>query len=216
MADVGLIAAGAASSAAGSMLAPKEHDVKGQQADYVNNTISHMNGILSTAMNNALSYSKDYTNQAITQQHSYLNDANSNLNTGFNQSQALNAPINLAGLGALDKYQDSLGLARPTMGNAALQQSLFQASSPSDTNLSNAYYNAKQSGLAIPTATTAPDSMFTNATAPAGSAAYNQQAAAANAWQQAYGAVNTTPNGLANYNTAQAYNNGLFGTPTKI
>ena len=153
MAEVAMVGAGAASSAAGSALGNAANGSGGGSTPYSSATgqiqpmtpafITTMNNMLQNSMNNAIQYSTGYTNQATQQQTNSLGAATSALNTGltnanqaattnatsgFNQAQALQAPYASAGYGALDAYQDSLGLSRAQMGSQALSGMLNTAS----------------------------------------------------------------------------------------
>lgn len=79
---------------------------------------------LQNALNQGLGYSQNYTQQAINANQAYNNLAQQQLNTGFQQSQALNAPQQLAGYNALDAYQNSLGLSTPQGGSFQLAQAM--------------------------------------------------------------------------------------------
>jgi hypothetical protein len=90
-----------------------------------------MNSILDTSLQNALGYSQNYTGQAVNTQTQYLQQAMNALTTAgnqltnsFNQSQGLQQPYRIAGYNALDSYEDTLGMKRPTIGNAAVAQAL--------------------------------------------------------------------------------------------
>ncbi len=110
-------------------------------AQYVNGTIGNMNDILQSALDKAISSSTGYTNQAVGVQNQYMNSANQQLQNylqqglsgaatasqqGFNQSQALSSPYSNAGMGAIDAYQDSLGLKRAAVGSQAVSQGMQQ------------------------------------------------------------------------------------------
>lgn len=75
---------------------------------------------LQAALNQGLGYSQAYTQQALNSNQAYNNVAQNQMNTGFQQSQALNAPQQLATYNALDAYQNSLGLPTPTGGSYQL------------------------------------------------------------------------------------------------
>lgn len=79
---------------------------------------------LQAALQQGLQYSEKYTNQAVKAQQDYDKVAQQQLQQGFNQSQALSAPQRLATYGALDAYQDTLGLARPVGGSFQLASAL--------------------------------------------------------------------------------------------
>lgn len=140
--SLGLMATGVVGNFAGAkvgqMLGKSLDGNSGKkQEDPVSKTVLSMNDILQQALNTAISQSTGYTNKAIDQQNTSLGAATGALNTylnqglagaaaaskqGFNQGQALAAPYSNAGYGALDAYQDSLGLKRPTMGGQAYAQ----------------------------------------------------------------------------------------------
>lgn len=79
---------------------------------------------LQAALQQGLQYSEKYTNQAVKAQQDYNKLAQQQMQQGFNQSQALSAPQRLATYGALDAYQDTLGLARPVGGSFQLASAL--------------------------------------------------------------------------------------------
>lgn len=193
-ASLGLVAAGAASSAAGSMLAPSGYNVDAENADYVNNTIGRMNGTLNTALVNALNYSTQQTNNAVLQQNTSLNQATTANNQGLSQNVALNSPAMLAGDNALDSYQASLGLSTPTGGNAALQNNLFQTATlqPQIQNVENTAAAANAAGMNItnPFATPSAATSSLNGSVLGMNATQNQDTANwQNAWQGLYGAA---------------------------
>ena len=78
------------------------------------------NAQLQNALQQGLQYSEKYTTQAVKAAEDYNKLAQQQMQQGFNQAQALNAPQRLATYGALDTYQDILGLARPTTGSFQL------------------------------------------------------------------------------------------------
>ena len=77
------------------------------------------NAQLQAALQQGLQYSEKYTNQAVKATEDYNKLAQQQMQQGFQQAQALNAPQRLATYGALDTYQDILGLSRPAAGSAA-------------------------------------------------------------------------------------------------
>lgn len=130
----GSILANAAGVKLGSMMGGNQNSLgKTLQgnSDYINGVVANMNNILGEGLTQAINSNNQGTNSAISAQQQYLNQALTGSqqasNQGLQQSQALGAPYNLGGLNALDRLQDSLGISRPTMGNAALQGSLFNA-----------------------------------------------------------------------------------------
>lgn len=95
---------------------------------------------LQAALNQGLQYSEKYSQQAVNALQDYNNQAQKQMTQGFNQSQALSAPQHLATYGALDKYQDILGIARPQGGSfqlaSALQnQAMGQPNNPQQQNV---------------------------------------------------------------------------------
>lgn len=109
-------------------------------ADWANTA----NSFLTSALNQGISQSNTYNQKAIDSQLAAQNQANQASAQGFDIAQALNAPQRLATYGALDAYQDSLGLARPTIGSfqlaqAAANQARGNANLPEQTAVANAY-----------------------------------------------------------------------------
>lgn len=82
------------------------------------------NAQLQNALNSGLNYSQNYNQQAVNALQNYQGTANNQLQQGFNQSQALNAPKQLATYNALDAYQNLLGLPTPAGGSFQLAQGL--------------------------------------------------------------------------------------------
>jgi hypothetical protein len=180
-------------AAAGDYLGVKLGDTlgggnnSGPQPPDVQAIVNKSNGILKQALQSALSYSQNYTNQAIGQQNTSLgastsalnnslsgatNAAQSSIQNALQQSQAINAPIVQTGYGALDRLQDSLGIARPAMGNAAYAADLQQAGGLQQ-QIGQLQQAAQKYGVsnpyAVPTAPTAP-------TAPQANTVNSQQA----------------------------------------
>lgn len=89
-------------------------------SDWANQANAH----LQQALNQALPYGEKYTQQAVNAVQDYSNEAQKNLNSSFNQAQALNAPQHLATYNALDAYQGTLGLATPQGGSFQLAQAM--------------------------------------------------------------------------------------------
>lgn len=99
---------------------------------------------LQTALQQGLQYSEKYTNQAAKAQQDYNALAQQQMQQGFNHSQALTAPQRLATYGALDAYQDTLGLARPVGGSFQLasameNQAMGQPNTPQQQQTAQAY-----------------------------------------------------------------------------
>ncbi len=82
------------------------------------------NAQLQAALQQGLQYSEKYTTQAVKAAQDYNNMARQQMQQGYAQAQAVNAPQQLATYGALDKYQDILGLARPVGGSFQLAGAL--------------------------------------------------------------------------------------------
>lgn len=79
---------------------------------------------LQASLTQGLQYSEKYAQQAANVVQKYDQAAQQQMKSGFNQSQALTAPQRLATYGALDAYQDTLGLARPVGGSFQLASAL--------------------------------------------------------------------------------------------
>ena len=92
-------------------------------SDWANQANAH----LQQALNQALPYGEKYTQQAVNAVQDYSNQAQKQINQGFQQAQALNAPQRLATYGALDAYQQGLGLATPVGGSFQLAQAMNNA-----------------------------------------------------------------------------------------
>lgn len=116
-------------------------------ADWANTA----NQYLTSALNQGISASNQYNQKAIDSQLNAQNQANQAAAQGYNMSQALTAPQRLATYGALDAYQDTLGLARPTVGSFQLAQAL-QNQATGNTNLlgQSAVANAYNQGFLGP------------------------------------------------------------------
>lgn len=102
------------------------------------------NSYLTNALQQGISQSNKYNQAAIDASRAYQNQANQALMQGYNQAQALNAPQRLATYGALDAYQDSLGLSRPQAGGFQLASSIDnqvrgQQQLPQQEQLANAF-----------------------------------------------------------------------------
>lgn len=102
------------------------------------------NQYLTSALQQGIDASTGYTQSAVDASKAYQQQANQALNKGYEMSQALNAPQRLAAYGALDAYQDSLGLARPQSGSFQLASALEnqaggQPQLPQQQQLANAF-----------------------------------------------------------------------------
>lgn len=116
---------------------------KAQQIQFGNPSfLKEVNGILIDYVGKAINEVNQGTNKGVGSLQEYLGKAEQSLtqntqkaidqaafygNQGFQQSQALQSPYNMAGLTALDAYMDSMGLSRPQQGSQAVQQGLFNA-----------------------------------------------------------------------------------------
>ena len=85
------------------------------------------NAHLQQALNQALPYGEKYTQKAVNAVQDYSNQAQQNIQQGYQQAQALNAPQHLATYNALDAYQGTLGLATPQGGSFQLAQNMNNA-----------------------------------------------------------------------------------------
>lgn len=79
---------------------------------------------LQNALAQGIKYSENYSQQAAQALNDYNNQAQTQLNQGMQQSQALNAPQHLAAYNALDTYLQSLGQATPQGGSFQLAQAM--------------------------------------------------------------------------------------------
>ncbi len=79
---------------------------------------------LQNALTQGLKYSENYNQKALNAVQDYNQQAQNQMKSGFNQAQALNAPQHLATYGALDAYQNNLGLATPQGGSFQLAQAM--------------------------------------------------------------------------------------------
>lgn len=85
------------------------------------------NEYLSGALNQGINQSQMYNQAAIDASKAYQDQSRQDLQTGFQQAMALDLPKQMATYGALDKYQDMLGLSRPQAGGYEVaRQGLFQ------------------------------------------------------------------------------------------
>ena len=82
------------------------------------------NQYLTSALNQGIAQSEKYNQAAIDTQKAYQQQVNQQLQGGYDMSQALNAPQRMATYGALDRYQDLLGLSRPEMGGYQMASGL--------------------------------------------------------------------------------------------
>lgn len=82
------------------------------------------NAQLQAALQQGLQYSEKYTQQAVNAAQDYNKQAQQQLNQGYAQAQAVNAPQQLATYNALDKYQGLLGLPTPVGGSFQLAGAL--------------------------------------------------------------------------------------------
>lgn len=82
------------------------------------------NSYIQSSLDQGMDYSQKYAQAALDSQKGYQQQANQYQQGGYEMAQALNAPQRMAGYGALDAYQDSLGLARPSVGSFQLASSL--------------------------------------------------------------------------------------------
>ncbi len=82
------------------------------------------NAQLQAALQQGLPYSEKYTQQAVNAVQDYGKQAQQQMQQGYAQAQAVNAPQQLATYNALDKYQGLLGLATPVGGSFQLAGAL--------------------------------------------------------------------------------------------
>jgi hypothetical protein len=99
---------------------------------------NQVNAQLQSALGQGIQYSEKYFQPAVNAVQDYYKQARADQQQGFAQAQALQAPQRLAAYGALDAYQDTLGLARPAGGSfqlaSALENSLLgQPNAPQQT-----------------------------------------------------------------------------------
>ena len=99
------------------------------------------NQYLTSALSQGMAQSNVYNQAAVDAQKAYQQQANQQLNQGFDTYQALNAPQRMAAYQSLDALQDSLGLARPTAGS-------FQLASALENQARNQPQQAQQAQLA--------------------------------------------------------------------
>lgn len=79
---------------------------------------------LQAALQQGLPYSEKYTQQAVNAVQDYNKLAQQQMNQGYAQAQAVNAPQQLATYNALDKYQGLLGMPTPVGGSFQLAGAL--------------------------------------------------------------------------------------------
>ena len=89
-------------------------------ADWANQA----NAQLQQALNQGLQYSQKYTQQAVNAVQDYDKLAQQQMQQGWQQAQAVNAPQQLATYNALDRYQGLLGLPTPVGGSFQLAGAL--------------------------------------------------------------------------------------------
>lgn len=117
-------------------------------ADWANTA----NSYLTSALNQGIAQSEKYNTAAINASNTATTQANQAAAQGFDMAQALNAPQRLAGYQALDAYQDSLGLARPSVGSFQLASALEnQARGDANVPGQQAIANSFNQGLLGPT-----------------------------------------------------------------
>ena len=78
------------------------------------------NAQLQSALGQGLQYSEKYSQQAVNAMQDYNQQSNQQVQQGFQQAQALQAPQRLATYNALDAYQGTLGLPTPVGGSFQL------------------------------------------------------------------------------------------------
>lgn len=89
-------------------------------ADWANRA----NQQLQQALNAGIQYSQQYGQQAVNAVQDYDQQARQDIQQGFQQSQALDAPKQLATYNALDAYQGLLGLPTPVGGSFQLAKGM--------------------------------------------------------------------------------------------
>ena len=89
-------------------------------ADWANQANAH----LQRALSQALPYGEKYTQQAVNAVQDYSDQAQKDINKGYQTAQALNAPQHLATYNALDAYQGTLGLPTPQGGSFQLARAM--------------------------------------------------------------------------------------------
>lgn len=94
--------------------------VKFNASDWANQA----NAQLQQSLAQGMQYGEKYTQKAIDATQAYGNQASAQLNQGFQQSQALNAPKQMATYNALDAYQSLLGLPTPVGGSYNMARSM--------------------------------------------------------------------------------------------
>lgn len=88
------------------------------------------NSYLQSALSQGLGYGEQYNQAAIDAVQAYNNQAQQALESGYQRAQAVQAPQRMAAYNALDAYQDTLGLARPTIGSFGLASALENQANP--------------------------------------------------------------------------------------
>ena len=118
-------------------------------AEWANQANAH----LQQALNQALPYGEKYTQQAVNAVQDYSNQAQHDINKGYQTAQALNAPQHLAAYNALDAYQGTLGLATPQGGSFQLAQAMnnqangMQPATPQQGSMVAGYNNGLLSNM---------------------------------------------------------------------
>lgn len=88
------------------------------------NWATQANAQLQTALSHGLQYSENYSQQAIKATQAFQAQSRNDQSQGFERSQALNAPMRLAGYNALDSYLGLLGQPTPQGGSFKLASAL--------------------------------------------------------------------------------------------
>ncbi len=118
-------------------------------SDWANQANAH----LQNALNVGLPYGEKYTQQAVNAVQDYSNQAQKQIEQGYQQAQALNAPQHLATYNALDAYQGTLGLGTPQGGSFQLAQAMNNQASgqppinPQQQQMVAGYNNGLLSGI---------------------------------------------------------------------
>lgn len=92
-------------------------------SEWANQANSH----LQNALTQGLQYSEKNSQQALNAVQDYNQQAQTQMKSGFQQAQALNAPQHLATYNALDAYQGLLGLPTVQGGSFQLAQNMNNA-----------------------------------------------------------------------------------------
>lgn len=85
---------------------------------------NQVNAQLQSSLNQGLQYSEKYFQPAVQAVQDYNQLAQQQMRQGFNQSQALNAPKQLATYNALDTYLGLLGQPTPVGGSFQLAKTM--------------------------------------------------------------------------------------------